>query len=225
MRSRKRRDGGRTSIHLLAETRRHLALVQRGRRREPGQDNRIVNEALAAHCTDITEARTERGEEPGYRFYTVPWAPAGPPPSRTPAAAPRWDRKPAADPAAPFLPLEPGEWDIPGVPLRHDRAVIAPRVLTGRLRTARRTGRPLYGPAAHQPTAPHKQLLLFAQEQPPTADTILWWQDRCWRGIKAQAAAGDVAMARLRDAGAVTQVQTAYQWVSDHRAALERSVR
>ncbi|GGW79479.1 hypothetical protein AB0E64_31630 [Streptomyces caelestis] len=47
--------------------------------------------------------------------------------------------------------------------LRHDRAVIAARVLTARLRTARRTGRPLYGPAAHQPTAPHKQLLLFAQ--------------------------------------------------------------
>jgi hypothetical protein len=140
VRSRKRRDGGRTSIHLLAETRRHLVLVQRGRRREPGLDNRIVNEALAAHCTDITEARTERGEEPGYRFYTARWAPAGPPPSRTPAAAPRWDRKPAADPAAPFLPMEPGEW-VPRVPLRHDRAVIATRVLTGRLRTARRTGR------------------------------------------------------------------------------------
>ncbi|CAM5565168.1 hypothetical protein [Streptomyces coeruleorubidus] len=142
MRSRKRRDGGRTSIHLLAETRRHLALVQPGRRREPGLDNRIVNEALAAHCTDITEARTERGEEPGYRFYIARWAPAGPPPSRTPAAAPCWDRKPAADPAAPFLPMEPGEW-VPRVPLRHDRAVIATRVLTGRLRTARRTGRPL----------------------------------------------------------------------------------
>ncbi|KOV93752.1 trifolitoxin immunity protein [Streptomyces sp. NRRL B-3648] len=55
--------------------------------------------------------------------------------------------------------------------------------------------------------------------------TILWWQDRCWRGIKTQADAGDVAMARLRDAGAVTQVQRAYQWVSDHQAALERSVR
>lgn len=55
--------------------------------------------------------------------------------------------------------------------------------------------------------------------------TILWWQDRCWRGIETQANAGDVAMARLRDAGTVRQVQTAYQWVSDHRAALERSVR
>ncbi|WP_063736958.1 hypothetical protein [Streptomyces sp. RTd22] len=40
--------------HLLAEARRHLALVLRGRRREPCLDDRIVNEALAAHCTDIT---------------------------------------------------------------------------------------------------------------------------------------------------------------------------
>ncbi|MGW1007343.1 phosphotransferase [Streptomyces sp. NPDC002520] len=55
--------------------------------------------------------------------------------------------------------------------------------------------------------------------------TILWWQDRCWRGIQTRADAGDVAMARLRDAGAVRQVQTAYEWVSDHRGALERSVR
>ncbi|MGW7542324.1 phosphotransferase [Streptomyces sp. NPDC054770] len=55
--------------------------------------------------------------------------------------------------------------------------------------------------------------------------TILWWQDRCWRGIATQADAGDVAMTRLRDAGAVRQVQSACQWVSDHRGALERSVR
>ncbi|MFD7863652.1 phosphotransferase [Streptomyces sp. NPDC059783] len=55
--------------------------------------------------------------------------------------------------------------------------------------------------------------------------TILWWQDRCWRGIDSQADAGDIAMTRLRDAGAVTHVRTAFQWVSDHRGALERSVR
>lgn len=55
--------------------------------------------------------------------------------------------------------------------------------------------------------------------------TILWWQDRCWRGIDSQADAGNVAMARLRDAGVVTHVRAAYQWVSDHRSALERSVR
>ncbi|MFF5439141.1 phosphotransferase [Streptomyces achromogenes] len=55
--------------------------------------------------------------------------------------------------------------------------------------------------------------------------TILWWQDRCRRGIESQADAGDVAMARLRDTGAVRQVRAAYQWVSDHRGVWERSVR
>jgi conjugative relaxase-like TrwC/TraI family protein len=155
--------------HLLAEARRHLALVQRGRRREPGLDETIVDTAIAAHCTDITEARTERGEEPGYRLYTARWAPAAPPRSRTPAAVLVRDRRPAADPAAPFLPLELGEWAIPRVPLRHDRAVIATRVLTAQLRTARRTGRPLYGPAARTPTTPAEQLLLFAQEHWPDA--------------------------------------------------------
>jgi hypothetical protein len=55
--------------------------------------------------------------------------------------------------------------------------------------------------------------------------TVLWWQDRCWRGIEAEADAGDVAMARLRDAGVVRGVQRAYQWVSDHRGALEWSLR
>ncbi|MET8082096.1 hypothetical protein [Streptomyces sp. NPDC005303] len=57
------------------------------------------------------------------------------------------------------------------MPLRHDRAVIATRVLTARLRTARRTGRPLYGPTTH-PTEPAEQLFLFAQEQPPTRPPV-----------------------------------------------------
>ncbi|MCG0283996.1 MobF family relaxase [Streptomyces sp. PSAA01] len=159
--------------HLLAEARRHLALVQRGRRREPGLDETIVNTALAAHCTDITEARTALGEEPGYRLYTARWAPAAPPRSRTPAAEPTRAPKSAPTPAAPFLPLEPGEWDIPRVPLRHDLAVIAARILTARLHTARRTGHPLYGTAARPPTD-SGQLLLFAQEQRrPTAGPVV----------------------------------------------------
>ncbi|MFQ6199426.1 relaxase domain-containing protein [Streptomyces sp. NPDC000405] len=154
--------------HLLAEARRYLALVQRGRCREPGLDERIVDAALAAHCTDITEARTERGQEPGYRLYTARWAPAVPPLSRTSATMPVRDQQPATGPAALFLPLEPGEWDIPRVPSRHDRAVIAARVLTARLLSARRAGRPLYGPAAHQTAGP-EQLSLFPQEQRPAA--------------------------------------------------------
>lgn len=54
--------------------------------------------------------------------------------------------------------------------------------------------------------------------------TVLWWQDRCWRGIETEADAGDVAMVRLRDAGVVREVQRAYQWVSDHQGALERAL-
>ncbi|MGG7569039.1 hypothetical protein [Streptomyces sirii] len=61
--------------HLLTEARRHLALVLRGRRRESGLDERIVNEAPAAYCTNVTEPRTARGESPGYRLYTARWAP------------------------------------------------------------------------------------------------------------------------------------------------------
>lgn len=76
-------------------------------------------------------------------------------------------------------------------------------------------------------TARRMSLVVDGYELPDRqrlVSTILWWQDRCWRGIEAQAEAGDVAMARLRDTGAVRQIQTAYQWVSDHQGALESSV-
>lgn len=53
--------------------------------------------------------------------------------------------------------------------------------------------------------------------------TILWWQDRCWRGISAAAEAGEPAMVSLRDSGAVAEVQAAYRWTQQHRAALERT--
>jgi tRNA A-37 threonylcarbamoyl transferase component Bud32 len=49
---------------------------------------------------------------------------------------------------------------------------------------------------------------------------ILWWQDRCWRGISEGATAGEPAMLRLRDIGAVTEVQAAYLWTQQHRTAL-----
>jgi len=54
--------------------------------------------------------------------------------------------------------------------------------------------------------------------------TILWWQDRCWRGISDAANAGEPAMLRLRDNGAVAAVQAAYRWTEQHRAALERTL-
>ncbi|WP_344908440.1 phosphotransferase family protein [Actinomadura meridiana] len=49
---------------------------------------------------------------------------------------------------------------------------------------------------------------------------ILWWQDRCWRGITAAATAGNPAMTRLRDAGAVDEVQAAHAWVKQHHTEL-----
>ena len=48
-------------------------------------------------------------------------------------------------------------------------------------------------------------------------DTILWWQDRCWRGIIADTRpAGE----RLRAAGVVEEVRAQYEWVAEHRERL-----
>src|SRR6266498_4776573 len=55
-------------------------------------------------------------------------------------------------------------------------------------------------------------------------ETILWWQDRCWRGIEAAADAGEPAMARLRDLGAAREVRAAYRWTAAHRSMLERAL-
>lgn len=51
-------------------------------------------------------------------------------------------------------------------------------------------------------------------------DTVSWWQDRCWRGIEAGAAAGVPAMVRLRDAGVVDEVRAAYTWTQRHAGRL-----
>jgi hypothetical protein len=54
----------------------------------------------------------------------------------------------------------------------------------------------------------------------PLVETILWWQDRCWRGIAEKAAAGEPAMVRLRDLGTVEAVRAAYDWTAAHRSTL-----
>ncbi|MET7687690.1 phosphotransferase [Streptomyces sp. NPDC005483] len=51
-------------------------------------------------------------------------------------------------------------------------------------------------------------------------DTVLWWQDRCWRGIEAGALRGERAMIGLREQGAVEEVRDARTWVADHRHQL-----
>lgn len=54
--------------------------------------------------------------------------------------------------------------------------------------------------------------------------TVLWWQDRCWRGIQAGADNGHAAMMRLRDSGVVDEVRGAYEWVRERRGELERAL-
>jgi len=55
-------------------------------------------------------------------------------------------------------------------------------------------------------------------------ETILWWQERCWRGIESGAAAGDPTMMRLRDRGASADVRAAHAWVATHRDRLEAAI-
>ncbi|MFE3903770.1 MobF family relaxase [Streptomyces sp. NPDC059153] len=91
--------------HLLAEASRHLALVLRGRRREPILDGRIVDAAIAAHCLDISEPKTLRGRMPVHRFYTARWSLADPPAYRRPPDA---EPRTGSGPPAPGRPRGPG---------------------------------------------------------------------------------------------------------------------
>ncbi len=61
-------------------------------------------------------------------------------------------------------------------------------------------------------------------DRTPVVETIMWWQDRCWRGIEDGAQAGDATMTGLRDSGAVRSVRAAYNWVVAHRAELETTL-
>lgn len=56
-------------------------------------------------------------------------------------------------------------------------------------------------------------------------DAILWWQDRCWRGIEAGASRGERAMVGLRERGVVGEVRAAYGWVAAHRGELGAGLR
>jgi len=56
-------------------------------------------------------------------------------------------------------------------------------------------------------------------------DTILWWQDRCWRGIQAEIDAGTEAVRGLAEAGAVAAVLADFEWTRRHRGTLEAGLR
>jgi hypothetical protein len=85
------------------------------------------------------------------------------------------------------------------------------------------------GPAVDDLTAASQRVRLMCDayglvDRGQVVETILWWQDRCWRGINAGAVAGDAAMAGLRAAGAVGTVRAAYDWVRTHRATIESAL-
>lgn len=61
-------------------------------------------------------------------------------------------------------------------------------------------------------------------DQTEVIDTVLWWQDRCWRGIESQAEAGNPAMIRLRESGASAEVRAAHAWTESHRSTLEAAL-
>ncbi|MFH8293018.1 hypothetical protein [Streptomyces sp. NPDC018059] len=153
--------------YLLAEARRHLALVLRGRRRDPGLDGQVVAAAISIHCLDVSEPKTLRGLEAGYRLYTARWSLSGlPARRRPPTPAPESDRQPPAEPSEPAAPRSPGqdagEWEIPRIPLPYERAVLASVVVCETLRTTATAtamrGR-AYDVVAHQQAAMPEQLL------------------------------------------------------------------
>jgi len=81
------------------------------------------------------------------------------------------------------------------------------------------------GPCVAEPADAGRRMRLICDayrlsDRSGLLEAILWWQDRCWRGIEAKAAAGDPAMTRLRDSGAARAVRGAFNWVTSHRAEL-----
>ncbi|TDC73793.1 phosphotransferase [Streptomyces hainanensis] len=83
---------------------------------------------------------------------------------------------------------------------------------------------------ADLPTAA-RQLRVVCDAYGPAADrarllpAVLWWQDRCRRGIEEAADRGDPAMRRLRNQHVPARIREAHRWVSEHRAELEAALR
>ncbi|MGI5485153.1 hypothetical protein [Streptomyces lavendofoliae] len=161
--------------HLLAEARRHLALVLRGRRRDPGLDEEIVAAAISTHCLDISEPTSTIGLLSNYRLYTARWSlsdlPARP---RPPAPGPDPDRQPPADPGEPAEPRPPGqdagEWEFPRIPLQYERAVLVGAVVREKLRTTTAVRGRAYDVVTHQQAAMPEQLLAPEPTDPEHGD-------------------------------------------------------
>jgi len=83
------------------------------------------------------------------------------------------------------------------------------------------------GPSRSSPSGPAQLIGLIAdsyelrkRDRGELIETILWWQERCWRGIRDGAESGDEHLRVLRDGGHVEAIQAAYAWVEEHRTAL-----
>ncbi|MFJ1804456.1 relaxase domain-containing protein, partial [Streptomyces sp. NPDC088180] len=151
--------------HLLAEARRHLALVPRGQLRDPDLDDQVAAAAISTHCLDITEPKTIRGLEADYRLYTARWSLSDLPARRPPGPETEPYRQPPTDPGEHAAHRPPGqdtgEWDVPPIPLQYDRAVLAGAVRREQLRATAATavrGR-AYDVVAHQQAAMPERLL------------------------------------------------------------------
>jgi hypothetical protein len=55
-------------------------------------------------------------------------------------------------------------------------------------------------------------------------DRILWWQDRCWRGIQQPIDRGPKSVGRLKDAAAVDAVRAGYDWTFRNRRILDAAL-
>jgi hypothetical protein len=62
-------------------------------------------------------------------------------------------------------------------------------------------------------------------DRAPLVDTMLWWQERTWRGIETGAAAGEAGMRRLVADGVVGEIRASSGWVAGARAVLEAALR
>jgi hypothetical protein len=117
------------------------------------------------------------------------------------------------DTGAGLVPVALIDWDIAGAGERiHDVAHVCWQYLH-------------LGPGVADPAAASQRIRLICdayglRDRGRLVETILWWQDRCWRGIEARAADGDPAMIRLRDSGEAQSVREAFDWVSGHRDQL-----
>ena len=111
------------------------------------------------------------------------------------------------------LPIAFIDWDIAAPGRRiHDVAHVAWQYLG-------------LGPSVRDVDETSRRLRLICDaygldERDELIDTVLWWQDRCWRGIEAGAAAGNTAMRALLDQGIPAAVRVAHAWVTEHRVAL-----